>query len=220
MSELTTAPLADTSDMVGLHRVFRDATADGPRLVGAVAPGDREHAELVATYLDNVLRLLHSHHEGEDALLTPKLVQRCTIEDAAEATRVGQQHETVLSDLEATEARIAAWRAEPGPGTAAELTAALTQLGASLTAHLDEEERVVLPLAARHIDVAEWGELPAHGMAHFTGDKMWLVLGLIQEQMTPEQIALMEQHMPPPVAQSWTTTGRPMFLAFVAQLRG
>ena len=49
--------------------------------------------------------------------------------------------------------------------------------------------------------------------------RLWLVMGLIQEQMKPEQVAAMESHMPPPVREFWTTQGRSQFEAYVADLR-
>ena len=95
----------------------------------------------------------------------------------------------------------------------------LASLDLALLPHLDEEEREVLPIAALCINVAEWGELASHGMGAFTGDKPWLVLGLIQEQMTADQVADMEAHMPPPMAEFWATAGRPMFVQYVGELR-
>jgi hypothetical protein len=68
--------------------------------------------------------------------------------------------------------------------------------------------------------VAEWGEMSATAFQHFSGDKPWLVIGLIQEQMLPSENETMEANMPPPVRDFWTGTGRPMFQGFVADLRG
>ncbi len=218
MPEAATLPLADTSDMAGIHNVFKSALGDAPALVGS-AVGRGERPEMVATYYDNVLRLLHAHHEGEDELLTPRLVERATADEAAAASRIAEQHQSVLADLAAAEERLAAFRAQPDAASAATFAAALSVLSASLTAHLDEEERVVVPMAARYINVAEWGELPQHGFASFTGDKVWLIIGLIQEQMTPEQIDDMLAHMPPPVVDLWVTTWQQTFREFVTELR-
>jgi hypothetical protein len=84
---------------------------------------------------------------------------------------------------------------------------------------LDEEEQIAMPIAAKYINVAEWGELPGHGMANFTGDKLWLIIGLIREQMTPSQLADMDTHMPPPVADFWANSGQHLFTDFVGELR-
>lgn len=218
MSEVANLPLADTTDMIGLHQVFRSALSDAPQLIGS-AVGDAERSEAVATYYDNVLKLLHGHHDGEDELMSPRLVQRATADEIAEVERIAAQHADVLEDIAAAEHNIAAWRQDPTTDAGAQLAASLASLNANLAPHLDEEERVVLPIAARYINVAEWGELPGHGMKTFTGDKLWLIIGLIREQMSPAQVAAMDAHMPPPVAQFWATSGQAMYTDFVADLR-
>jgi hypothetical protein len=101
----------------------------------------------------------------------------------------------------------------------AHLVAALTALGADLAIHLDEEARYVLPLAARQLTAAEWAELPPYGMKHFSGDKVWLILGLVQEAMTAPQRRNMIIHMPAPVRAFWASAGRRRFEAFIADLR-
>jgi hypothetical protein len=215
----TDLPLADTSDMVGLHRVFREALACAPTWVGAADPDDAARAELVGSYYSNVLDLLHSHHEGEDEHLTPRLLERAP-DHADTISRIAGQHEPVLSAIEAAEGAIAAWRANPSTDTRDATATALARLKTALTPHLDEEEREILPIAARYINVAEWGLLPEHGLKTFKGDKLWLILGLIQEQMTADQRANMEAHLPPPLLEFWTGEGRTLFTAYVADLRG
>ena len=218
MSETNQLPLADTSDMIRLHRVFREALSSAPRLVGSAPDGDVHRAEHVASYYDNVLRMLHAHHEGEDELLTPKLVDRQP-DNADLILRIASQHQDVLAALTAAETAVEMWRSEPSAARRDDAVKALAVLDATLVPHLDEEEREVLPIAARCINVAEWGELATYGMGTFSGDKPWLVLGLIQEQMTLDQIADMEAHMPPPMAEFWATAGRPMFVQYVDELR-
>lgn len=219
MTETAHPPLADTGDMVGLHRVFREALAAAPPLVAGAAPDDEERVELVGTYYDNVLRLLDGHHAGEDELVTPRLLARCP-EEADTIARIAAQHGEVHAAIERAHACIAAWRADPAEQNAAALVAALGALDRALTPHLDEEEETVLPIAARCMDAAEWGELPAHGMRTFSGDKVWLIRGLIREQMTPQQRTAMDAHTPPPVAAMWAESGEASYDAFVARLRG
>jgi iron-sulfur cluster repair protein YtfE (RIC family) len=204
--------------MIQFHRVFREALGSAAPLVGSVAAGDIARADLVGSYYANVLALLKSHHEGEDELVWPKLVERAP-DQADTVMRIAAQHEGVLAALQTAQARLTEWRVDPQIENGAQLAAALATLGAELALHLDEEERVILPIAARHITAPEWGELPAHGMQHFEGDKIWLVMGLIREQMRPDQIAVMEAHMPPPVLDFWLSSGRAQYEAFVADLR-
>ena len=217
MSDVTLAR-PDTSDMIRVHRVFRESLGTAPQLIGSVRETDADRVATVASYYANVLAFLHVHHEGEDALVWPRLLDRCP-GDAATITRVAAQHEGVLAVLNGAESRLAEWQAEPTTDRGAVLAAALITLCVNLSAHLDDEERLILPLVAEHLTVAEWGELPMHGMQHFTGDKMWLVIGLIREQMTEEQCAGMDAEMPPPVRQFWVAQGEPLFRAFIAEVR-
>lgn len=212
------APPADSSDLPRMHRVFRIALASAPDYVGT-SPSDPARVELVASYYDNVLKLLDIHHDSEDTLITPLLLDRTSGDDADQIAAIARQHAPVHDALRAAQEKLAAWQQNAGPDTAAAATSALQHLDTLLTEHLDDEERVMVPLAAAHLNAAEWGAMPSHGMANFRGDKLWLILGLIQEQMTPEQIATMESHMPPPVAEMWNTTGRSSFTTFVADLR-
>ena len=210
MAETAELPLADTTEMASVHRVFRNALSQVPQLVGPAA-GDADRAELVSSYYDNVLNLLHVHHDGEDQLLTPLLLERGSADETAEIARIAAQHAAVLGDIETAEARIADFRSSPTVDAAAALAGSLATLNASLVAHLDEEENIAMPIAAKYVNVAEWGQLPAHGLQHFSGDKLWLILGLLRAEMTDSQRANMDAHMPPPVFQFWTETGEQLY---------
>ena len=208
----------DTSDMVAVHRVFRESLGVAPQLIGSVPGEDAERVAAVAGYYGDILAFLHVHHEGEDELLWPKLVERCP-DEAEVVRRIAGQHDGVLTALQTAEAHLATWRSEPTIDNAATLAAALITLAVGLGAHLDEEERVILPLAADHLSAEEWGQLPAHGMRNFRGERIWLVMGLIREQMTDAQRAAMDAHMPPPVREFWVNSGEPMFVAFINDIR-
>jgi hemerythrin-like domain-containing protein len=220
MTEAMAHQLIDTSGMKGLHRVFRAAFSSAVALIGSVRPADTARVEMVATYYDNVLRLLTAHHDGEDELLTPLLVARCTPAEAAQVTRVAAQHEGIIGAIGQAQSAVRAWETVPGLQSAASAATALVTLNVSLRAHLDDEEESVLPIAGRYLTKVEWDRLPAHAMSHFSGDKIWLVVGLVQEQMTPEQVSEMESAMPAAFQSFWQQQGRPMFLEFVAALRG
>jgi hypothetical protein len=219
MSVSNTIPLADTSDMAGLHEVFRQALIAAPDYVGKADVGDGARAELVGSYYDNVLRLLHAHHEGEDEVLTPRLIAR-NPDQAELIERVANQHGGVLDAIATAESGVALWRAEPSEANRGAAVDALRGLDAELTPHLDEEELLIVPIAATCINAAEWGELPEHGMKAFTGDKVWLILGLIREQMSPQKLAEMDAHMPPPVLEFWAGQGKGLFEGYMGQLRG
>jgi len=218
MNAASTLDRPNTRDMLGIHQVFRDAFALAPALVGSVCNDPHDRVAPVASYYANVLAMLHVHHEGEDELVWPKLIERTPMQ-AGLIERMQSQHEGLLDALNEAERRLAQWTADPDIEHGAGLAAALATLGVLCAAHFDEEERKILPLAAECITVEEWGELPAHAMRNFTGDKIWLVLGLVQEQMPPEARTTMEANMPPPVREMWQGAGRAEFESFITALR-
>jgi hypothetical protein len=163
--------------------------------------------------------MLHAHHEGEDELLWPRLVERAP--DQGELVeRMQAQHAGLLAALADAEAALGTWTDEPDIDRGAALAAALATLGVMCAAHFDEEERRILPLAAETVTVEEWAELPGHAMRTFSGDRIWLVLGLVQEQMPPAAREQMEAGMPAPLREMWQGAGRAQFDAFVSALRG
>jgi len=218
MNAASTLDRPNTRDMLGIHQVFRDAFALAPALVGSVCNDHGDRVAAVASYYANVLAMLHVHHEGEDELVWPKLSERAPAQ-AELIARMQSQHGGLLEALTEAEARLAAWTVDSDIDHGAALAAAIAMLGVLCAAHFDEEERKILPLAAECITVEEWGELPGHAMRNFSGDKIWLVLGLVQEQMPPEARARMEANMPLPVREMWQGSGRAQFESFIAALR-
>ena len=216
MTDLATPPRPDTSDMLAVHQVFRTALGSAPELIGAAA--DAERVGLVGTYYANVLHFLEGHHEGEDLLIWPRLLARCPA-DAASVERISAQHHRVTPALQRSMTLVGPWAETADPARGQELVDALALLFETLVPHLDEEERYILPLCGAHLSPPEWGELPAHGLGTFRGDKIWLILGLIRENMTQHQRDEMLAHMPPPAVEMWTSMGNAAFDAFVAELR-
>ena len=218
MNAATVVPRPNTRDMLGIHQVFRDAFALAPQLVGSVCNDHADRVDAVASYYANVLAMLHVHHEGEDELIWPKLLERAP-EQAALIERMQADHAGLLVALTESERRLAAWRELSDIDRGASLAAALATLGVLCAAHFDAEERKVLPLAAEVCTVEEWAELPAHAMRSFTGDRLWLVIGLVQEQMPPEARAGMEAGMPAPIRDMWLGGGRASYEQFITALR-
>ncbi|MDQ1394419.1 MAG: hypothetical protein QOF30_3396 [Acidimicrobiaceae bacterium] len=209
-------PALDVTDMIAVHRVFRDTLGRAAAVIGAVGDGDIDRAATVANFFDNILLFLHVHHQGEDDLMFPVLRQRCP--DQRELIdRVASQHGDADEKVAAAEGSLRAWSANPG-AEAKRCAAAMNALGGHLEAHFADEEHALLPLCAQHLSAPEWGALPGHAMASFTGDKIWLILGLVADRMTAAQRDDMFAHMPPPVVDMWTNFGRQAFAHLVAQV--
>ena len=208
----------DTSGMKSIHRVFRQAFGAAPQLIRGAPDGDRARSALVGTYYHNVLRLLHSHHQGEDELIWPKLLERCT-EETFLVQSMSSQHGDLAALIDLAEAQVARWSESADRSDGEALTMTLVALNLVLVEHLDEEEELVLPLCSKYITEAEWAELPRHGMSTFDGDKPWLITGLAREQMWPDQVAAMDAEMPPPARQMWAQFGQVAFTRFITELR-
>ena len=151
-------------------------------------------------------KLLHAHHEAEDLTIFPMMMERLP-EDLELLSRVNGEHEAVLGRLDIADQAVAAWRAHPSSASRDAAAAALASLQTILLQHLDHEEADVVPLIGLCINVAEWGEMSATAFRLFSGDKVWLVVGLIQEQMLDQENATMEANMPPPCATSGSARG-------------
>jgi hemerythrin-like domain-containing protein len=206
----------DTSDMAAVHQVFRSSLASGPEFVASAASDDERRA-LIANYYANLMAFLKVHHEGEEELVFPLLIERDP-EHRAVVERCESQHADVVGRMLAVNESVNSWELK-GDSGAPELLEAMRSLDESLTPHLDEEETEVVPLAAEHLTVEEWGAMPAHGMRNFEGDKVWLIVGLIRENFTQQQRDAMLEAMPPPARQMWEGMGEAAFNTLIAQVR-
>src|SRR4051812_46295621 len=217
-SAATMVPRPNTRDMLAIHQIFRDALGCSPQLVGSVCNDHTDRVETVAAYYANVLALLRAHHDGEDELIWPKLIER--VPDQADlVARMQAAHGALAEALADAEQRLAVWVAASDIDNGASLAASLATLGVLCAAHFDEEERRILPLAEQHCTAEEWAELPGHAMRNFGGDRLWLVIGLVREQMPPQEQAEQLEKMPPPVREMWLNGGSDSFERFVADLR-
>ncbi len=207
----------EVGDMFAVHQAITTALDDAPTLVGN-AGDDVERAQVVGSFYENVLEFLHGHHEGEDELLYPLLEERCPNEkDMLE--RIDAQHALLNGPMQEAREAIAEWRAAPSTEGAAKVMRLLEEIDETLRPHLGEEETFVLPVATAWVSPEEWGQLPAHAMQTFQGDKPWLALGLIREQLTSDQRDRMLSGMPPPVQTLWTEQWEPAFTSFMGEVR-
>jgi len=216
MATAPDSPRPDVTDMFAVHQALRDSLGSAPQLVHGVSASDNERVELITNLYDNILDFLHVHHDGEEQLVFPVLRERCP--DQLELLDLmASQHADVVGLLQRSADSLSAWAG--GDATAqAGSASALGELAGRLDQHLGEEESNVLPLCAQHLSIEEWGALPGHAMGSFSGDKIWLILGLIRQRMTQAQRDEMLAHMPPPAVEMWTTMGEQSFKNLMAEV--
>ena len=219
MTDTTNTTLTDVSDMVVVHRTFRREFRLLPQLVRAVPAGDTARAAVLAEHGRLILLGLHLHHSGEDDLLWPKLLERCTL-DAALVHRMEAQHERVAQAIEDLHPALDRWQAEARPAVTEEVAATFDELRTALLEHLDEEEREILPLAARHFTPEEWAQLGQHGMGKVTRSQLPILFGSLLEETTPAERVEMLGVLPPPVRLLARTVFAWQYRRYITKVRG
>ena len=139
--------------------------------------------------------MLHVHHEGEDELLYPKLIERAP-DQAAITEQTKHQHQEIGRALDVAAATSKAWREYPSAKTGEVLASALDQLNLVVQPHLDDEEQKVVPLAAAMLTQKEWDAIGEHAVAQIPRNKKGVAFGLILEPLGPADRAYMMRVLP------------------------
>jgi len=152
----------------------------------------------LADHIDFGIAMLHVHHEDEDELLYPKLIQRVP-EQAPMTEQVDQEHQLIKTALDEAAAACAAWRGRPSADTGEALAASLDHLNTVVQPHLDDEEQKVVPLAAVTLTQQEWDAMGKHGVAQIPRNKRGVAFGMILEPLSQADRAYMMKTLPAPV---------------------
>ncbi|MGW4944350.1 hemerythrin domain-containing protein [Actinoplanes sp. NPDC004185] len=197
----------DTWEMVLVHRVFRREFRILPALIRAVPPGDTARAETIGSHLANVAGALHHHHESEDELLWPIMLDRVGLR-ADLVHRMEAQHERLAGLLTRIDDLTARWRAHAGAEVRDELADVLAQASGALDEHLGDEERELLPLVSEHVTPAEWNALNERGREAIPKNKLALVfVGAILEEASPQERKMFLAQLPGPARLLWRIVG-------------
>ena len=188
----------DVRDMAIVHRTFRNVYEESARLVRAASAPSPGRVTFLADHIDFAIKALHEHHEGEDELLYPKLIER--VPDQAPMTeQVEHEHLLITTALNEASAACAAWRERPSAETGEALAAALDHLNVVVQPHLDDEEQKIVPLAAATLTQQEWDAMGKHGVAWIPNKMKGPAFGMIVEPLSEADRAYMLKHAPAPV---------------------
>jgi Hemerythrin HHE cation binding domain len=208
----------DIRDMAVVHRVFRREVGLLARMVRAVPAGNTARARIVAGHFADYGLILHLHHAGEDELAWPLLLAR--VEPEAETVlRMGAQHEALDATLDEAARRIPAWTSAPSPETAAPLADAIAAHGAALREHMDDEEAHVVPLIAEYLTAAEWERLAERFGQEAPNSKLLFFLGLMLEEASSAELAMMLGNLPAPARLLWHTIGERQYKRKIRRIR-
>jgi hypothetical protein len=212
-----TSELTDMRDMIAVHDAFRAEFSALPGMVLAVDEGDTVRAAVVGRHAILMLRVLHGHHGGEDALVWPVMKERAP-EAADLIATLQSQHARMDPLLDGAQDLAEAWMASADAATGADLAAQLEELHSVVAEHLALEESQFLPIGARHLSREEWMAVGAHSRASLSQEDLALALGTILADTTPELGELIIGSMPPEAQAGWNQFGRPMYDGYRATL--
>ena len=218
MSDVVTSK-PDVHDMVVVHRTFRQSSAELPELVRGLRPGDTARAQLVVEAVRFMLMGLEAHHVSEDEFLWPRLSARTT-PHADVIARMEEQHHRLEELVTLVRGALDGLAAYPRPSVCEQVAAQLTELGSVLTAHMDEEENTILPLAADHLSVAEWEELGEISLAKLEKKHLLRAFSALMAVATPEEQRAILTKAPLPARVLWRLTGRRSHARWEARLHG
>jgi hemerythrin-like domain-containing protein len=194
-------PYADTRDMYVVHAAFRREFALLPALVRGVAAGEADRARIVADHIELLVEFLHEHHSGEDAVLWPRLLARAPKEVDPVIHLVESHHENIEALSGQVEVLLKTWGDGAAGADREELATVLERLTVALYEHMGLEEKLILPLAERHIFASEWQQMVAEGAATLPPERVPVLLGMVMyeggaDTLPPDVVAALGEVAP------------------------
>ncbi|WP_170284806.1 hemerythrin domain-containing protein [Kribbella amoyensis] len=205
--------------MVVVHRVFRREFRILPDLITQVPEGDTQRAKLLAGHLADIVTALHHHHEAEDELLWPPLLERAQPHQEL-VHRMEKQHAALSDALGRIEKLGPIWAATARKNDGERLASALRDASAVLDQHMAEEEAEILPIVRENLTVAEWEAIGERAATQLKDKrKQLLLLGALLEEATPEEERVFLADLPTPVRVLWKIAGRRQYAAYARVVR-
>jgi hemerythrin-like domain-containing protein len=196
---MSSEPYADVREMYMAHTVFSREFGLLPALISSVAADDAARAHIIAQHYELIRGMLHHHHQAEDTYLWPRLVSRAAQEAPPVVAAMEAQHEQLDKTLADVTAGVNEWRETADPVQGEQVAAAAARLSGLLAEHLVAEEEQAVPLIARHVTAAEWGEMVTASAVGIEPEQMPLLFGLMMYEGDPEVIGEAIDHMPPEI---------------------
>ncbi|MCW2632619.1 MAG: Hemerythrin cation binding domain protein [Pseudonocardia sp.] len=177
----------DLSGFLAAHRSMR---VEYGRLADVTTtPRDAAHEALIDDQTAVFLDLLHQHHQGEDELLWPRLRERVP-ERVADLDLLEEEHHKIDPLLQA---------AGDKSHSRESRAAALAELHALINQHLDDEERIALPLICEYITPQEWEDVGKQAVAKMSPKQRKIAFGHSAVLADPAELAELMSQLPPPV---------------------
>ena len=188
------APMADVDEMYLVHTMLRREFTLLPDLIRGAERCDAKRRDLIGAHVLLVCQILHAHHEGEDQVLWPLLLERAEAEATKIVAVMEEQHQAIAGAHDEAVHRLGIWCRSGHDGEG--LAAVLDHLVRVLTEHTALEEKAVLPLATKYITAAEWAQMGRHGMDTFQKRLLPLAFGMLMYEGDPAVMRRTLSNMP------------------------
>jgi len=160
--------MIDESRLTGFFASHAGMRAECARIAAAARQTtDRERVALLEEQLGLVLDVTHHHHTAEDELLWPMLLERAP-EHRDDLQRLIDEHAAIEPALAAAGDASVPLR---------DRADALDALHALVNEHLDDEEKVAVPLMLRHLSEKENDALGKRALGDIGARRMPVVFG-------------------------------------------
>ena len=174
-----------TDDLYLIHGLFRNAFRHAPLMVSSASQADPGRVSRVAAHLDEVLTVLHGHHQHEDTLWWEAIKERAP-EAREDVERMAQSHQEIEFLIQPLRDQLRRWQQAPEAQEA--LVLMLREFEEKLETHLTDEEQHIKPVAARVLSQAEWDEAQKRGMAETPKERLFFTLGYLRRGAPTEAL--------------------------------
>lgn len=180
-----------------IHAAVRRDLARTEAALRTFPDGDAGRARDLKRAWDSLWDMLHHHHEGEDEHVWPYLRTLDEV-DPALADAMEGEHVAMAEAMTAATAAMAALVTTPSAAAAAEAADRVARAAEVTSAHLDHEEREVMPIVVARMGTPEWKAVEKKlSVGSLTdGGRMFAWL---QDGMEPEMRTALRSTVPPPV---------------------
>jgi hemerythrin-like domain-containing protein len=215
----TIQPMADSRDMLVIHQMFRRQFKAIPGLVSAVPEGEPAKVAVVADHVTWMVAFLHAHHQGEDELVWPRLLERVPGDTDPLIYTMEAQHEGLAKALDALAVEAADWRRTGAAAERDAVAGAAAELLARIAEHLDLEERMVLSLIDKYLTKKEWDQVGASGLKKMSFAQLQVAFGMILDPATPDQVRIMRNVIPRAPWLIFSLLGPRAYVKYAARLQ-
>src|ERR1700754_1115254 len=102
-------PMADIDEMYLVHTMLRREFSLLPALIRGTHRNDTRRRALISAHALFVCQILHTHHEGEDLVLWPLLLERAEAEATKIVAVMGEQHQAIATAHDEAGRRLGCW---------------------------------------------------------------------------------------------------------------